>query len=164
MDFRHPTIEDAGEMWRIAKETSLDLNSSYSYLMMAELFSETCMVVEDGGEIVAFVTGFEFKKAPDTLFVWQIAVQPEYRKEKLAQKMLYHLIEDTGSHYVQATIEEVNEASFGLFESLADKFDTKFWKTDGFEEDHFPDDHGSEEMIKVGPIDHERYFSEEEQD
>jgi len=152
MNFRHPTINDAGEMWRIAKETSLDLNSSYSYLMMAELFSDTCLIVEDQDEIVAFTTAFEFKKSPDTLFVWQIAVKPSYRKEKLAQKMLYHLVEDTGALYVQATIEEENKASFGLFESLAEKFDTRFWKTDGFEETHFPDEHDSEAMIKVGPI------------
>ena len=157
MDFRHPTIDDAGDMWRIAKETSLDLNSSYSYLMMAELFSDTCMVVEDHGEIVAFTTAFEFKKSPDTLFVWQIAVKSDYRKENLAQKMLYHLVEDTGSYYVQATIEEENKASFGLFESLADKFDTKFWKSDGFEEADFPDDHDSETMIKVGPIAQENF-------
>jgi L-2,4-diaminobutyric acid acetyltransferase len=142
MDFKHPSRDDAGEMWRIAKETSLDLNSSYSYLMMAELFPETCLVVEDCGEIVAFTTGFEFKKSPDTLFIWQIAVKPEYRKHKLAQKMLYHLVEDTGAHYVQAT---------------AEKFNTKFWKSDGFEEDHFPDDHDSETMIKVGPINKENF-------
>jgi L-2,4-diaminobutyric acid acetyltransferase len=157
MDFKHPSRDDAGEMWRIAKETSLDLNSSYSYLMMAELFPETCLVVEDCGEIVAFTTGFEFKKSPDTLFIWQIAVKPEYRKHKLAQKMLYHLVEDTGAHYVQATIEQANKASFGLFESVAEKFNTKFWKSDGFEEDHFPDDHDSETMIKVGPINKENF-------
>ena len=155
MNFRHPTIDDAGKMWRIAKETSLDLNSSYSYIMMAELFSETCLVVEDCGEIVAFTTGFEFKKSPDTLFVWQIAVLPEYRKEKLAQRMLRHLVSSTKSKYIQATIEEANIASFSLFESLADKFEAKFQRQQGFDEGHFPDDHNSETMVRVGPIKNE---------
>lgn len=155
MIFRHPTIEDAGEMWEIARDTSLDLNSSYSYLMMAELFSETCLVVEDQGKIVAFVTGFEFKKSPDTLFVWQIAVRSEYRKEKLAQRMLSELAVLTQASYIQATVEETNLPSMGLFESIAEKFDTKFRKTDGFEEEHFPDDHQAESMIRVGPINFE---------
>lgn len=155
MIFRNPSIEDAAEMWNIANETSLDLNSSYSYLMMAELFSETCLVVEDNDKIVAFTTAFEFKKSPDTLFVWQIAVLPKYRKEKLAQRMLQKLVKSTKSKYIQATIEEANIASFSLFESLANKFEAKFQRQQGFDEDHFPDDHNSETMIKVGPIKNE---------
>ena len=155
MIFRNPTIDDAAEMWQIAKDTSLDLNSSYSYLMMAELFSETCIVVEHNSKIVAFVTGFEFKKTPDTLFIWQVAVLPKFRKEKLAQRMIQQLVTNTNSKYVQATIEEANVASFSLFESIAKKFETKFQKEVGFEEEYFPDDHNSETLIRVGPIKNE---------
>ena len=69
----NPEVKHAAGMWEVAKQIGLDLNSSYSYLMMSEFFSETCVVCVDRitDHVVGFVTGFQFKKTPDSLFIWQ---------------------------------------------------------------------------------------------
>lgn len=152
MEIFNPTTDDAAEMWELARDAGLDLNSSYSYLMMSEYFSDSCAIARDG-DLMGFVTGFVLRKTPDTLFVWQVAVDERARGQGLAKQMIDKLIDDQGVKYVEATITPQNRASIALFKSLAEEKHTYF-NTDKnfFDEDTFPTDHESEMLVRVGPI------------
>src|SRR5699024_11825128 len=80
LGFCKPTKDDGAEVWELIKHTGvLDLNSSYSYLMWCEIFSETSIVVEREGNTVGFISGFIHPDQPDTLFIWQVAVDASER-------------------------------------------------------------------------------------
>lgn len=153
----HPSVDDAGSMWELAKNTSLDLNSSYSYLMMAEFFSDTCMIARDEDKLIAFMTGFQFKSSPDSYFVWQIAVDPDYRNQKLAQKMIYQMVKEVDPQFIQANITTANKASINMFKIVAENYNTEFKSSRGFSEEDFPDDHQAEMLITIGPLRRFRY-------
>lgn len=152
--YGHPTIEDGNRMWEIASESSLDLNSSYSYLMMAKFFNDRCFVVRDNEEIVGFITGFVLKD--DVYFVWQICIDDKYRGQGLAKKLLIEatetLTKTENIKFIQATVSPTNTASMKLFKSIANKHKTFFATKSGFEEDDFPDDKPEERLIQVGPL------------
>ena len=71
-----PDVADGSALWRIAGDSgTLDLNSSYSYLLWCRDFADTSAVARDEtGEPVGFVTGYVRPERPDTLLVWQVAV------------------------------------------------------------------------------------------
>src|SRR2546422_546004 len=88
-----PSVADGAALWRIAKESgTLDLNSSYSYLLWCRDFAATSAVVRAeggyGGEPVGFVTGYVRPEDPGTLLVWQVAVDAAYRGHGLAAALL----------------------------------------------------------------------------
>src|SRR6187397_2567124 len=75
LQLRSPAVEDGARLWQIAADSRvLDVNSSYSYVLWCRDFSATSIVAEDAGRVVGFVTGYIRQDAPDTLFVWQVAV------------------------------------------------------------------------------------------
>ena len=81
-------------MFRIVEESKvLDVNSPYSYLMWSKFFSNTSIVAEtEDGEIIGFVSGFIQPEAPDTFFVWQVAVDSTYRGNGLATKLIHRIL------------------------------------------------------------------------
>lgn len=144
-------------MYRIAEETPVDLNSSYSYLMMAEFFSKTCLVCEnDQKEVIGFCTGNIVVDPdvmfPDTLFIWQIAVLKDYRGMGLSKQMLTQLVQEIKTPYLRCTITRENKNSIGSFRSLAKHYETEFKTSEGFTEDDFPDDKAAEMLVTIGPI------------
>lgn len=88
-------MEDGASLWRIARDSEvLDLNSSYSYLLWCRDFAATSAVARDEhGEPVAFVTGYVRPDRPQTLVVWQVAVDDAYRGRGLAADLLDALTE-----------------------------------------------------------------------
>ncbi|HLS08670.1 diaminobutyrate acetyltransferase [Lentibacillus sp.] len=159
--FRKPTKDDGAEVWELIKETGvLDLNSSYSYLMWCEIFSETSIVVERDGKTVGFISGFIHPDQPDTLFIWQVAVDASERGNGLATRMLYQLLKREGCeevNYVEATVSPSNIASQQLFKGLAKKLRTKCVIHDYFTSGDFPKEgHEDERLFKIGPIQKEK--------
>ena len=155
MIVKHPKLEDANEMWELANKANLDVNSSYSYLMMTKFFSDRCFVLKkDDGQVVGFATGFILKN--DVYFVWQIGIDPEYQGRGLSKELLTQavdiLVKKQDVKFVQATITPENIASMRLFKKLASIHNTFFAVKDGFDEDHFPDDKPGEKLIQVGPL------------
>ncbi|MGM8212809.1 diaminobutyrate acetyltransferase [Virgibacillus sp. W0430] len=159
--FRKPDKEDGAGVWELIKETGvLDLNSSYSYVMWCEIFSETSIVVEDkNGDTVGFISGFIHPDTPDTLFIWQVAVDESARGQGLATRMLFKLLEreqENSIRYVEATVAPSNVPSKRLFQGLAQKLDTKCLITEYFSSEHFPEegqeDHEDELKFRIGPI------------
>src|SRR5699024_9351850 len=136
----------------------LDLNSSYSYLMWCELFSETSIVAQREGNTVGFISGFLHPMKKDTLFIWQVAVNPSERGRGLATKMLRELLERSACKdvtFVEATVSPSNKPSQSLFKGLAEKLDTNCNVSDYFSSKDFPDEgeeHEDELLFQIGPF------------
>ncbi|RLL45513.1 diaminobutyrate acetyltransferase [Oceanobacillus piezotolerans] len=157
--FRKPKKEDGAEVWELVKHTgNLDLNSSYSYLMWCEIFSDTSIVVvrKETQKVVGFISGFIHPEQQDTIFIWQVAVHASERGRGLATKMLLQLLERdycVDVHYVEATVGPSNTPSKRLFLGLARKFQTNWKISDYFKADDFPSKgHEDELLFKIGPI------------
>ncbi|MDZ5783159.1 diaminobutyrate acetyltransferase [Marinococcus luteus] len=154
--FDKPTVEDGADMWELVKNSTLDLNSSYKYIMMCEFFAETCVVAKENDELVGFVTAFIPPEKQDTVFVWQVGVDTSQRGKGLASRLLDALLERDVCEevlYLEATITPSNEASQALFKKLAKKRETEVTVSECFTEDLFPDDEHEEELtFRVGPF------------
>ncbi|AIF43973.1 diaminobutyrate acetyltransferase [Virgibacillus sp. SK37] len=155
--FRKPTKDDGAAVWELIKDTGvLDLNSSYSYLMWCEVFSETSIVADREEEAVGFISGFIHPEHPKTLFIWQVAVNESERGKGLGTKMLFQLLQRKACanvSYVEATVSPSNTASQQLFKGLAKKLDTNCEIGDYFSADDFPQEgHEDELLFKIGPF------------
>jgi L-2,4-diaminobutyric acid acetyltransferase len=151
-----PIIADGGAMWRIAHDSrALDLNSSYSYLLMARDFAQTCAVARLGDEVVGFITGYLRPDDPNTLVVWQVAVDRMHRRAGVANALLDHLIDRMvvdGVRHLETTITSDNTASIGLFTAVAVHRAAALAVNDLFSAEMFPDGHDEERLYRIGPF------------
>lgn len=157
--YRSPRREDGASMWSLVRDSgTLDLNSSYCYLVLAEWFSDTCKLAvnmndQQVHEAVGLVTGFRQPAEQDTLFVWQIAVDKAYRGQGIAMRLLDELTANSEIRYLEATISPSNLSSRRLFEKWANKHKAPIVKSEGFGETCFPDQlHEHEQLYRIGPI------------
>jgi L-2,4-diaminobutyric acid acetyltransferase len=141
VNFRSPQADDGLEIHRlIADSPPLDLNSVYAYYLLCTHFSETCVVAEQGGELLGFISAYRLPRRADTLFVWQVAVCSSARGRGIARRMLDRLLDrlrDEELRYLEVTVNPSNAASRGLFERLARSRGTvlqedRFLDTDAF--------------------------------
>ena len=123
ISFRPPSKEDGKSIHQLIRDSkTLDLNSAYLYFLLADHFSETCVVAEEAGKLIGFASAYRLPKAPNTLFVWQIGVDASARGKGIASRMLQHL--ETRPFFseidrIQLTISPSNAASRALFEKWA---------------------------------------------
>ncbi|MDZ7732889.1 MAG: diaminobutyrate acetyltransferase [Acidimicrobiia bacterium] len=154
IDIRRPTIADGADVWRVATRAgSLDVNSSYSYLLWCRDFAATSTIARRGAEPMGFVTGYLRPDAPDTLVVWQVAVVPEARGERAGARMLAELVDRVGPGFLEATVTPDNEPSRRLFGSLARDRDAAITFSPLFASADFPEAHEPEELLRIGPFD-----------
>lgn len=120
---RKPVASDGYEIHQlIANSPPLDLNSVYSYYLLSDHFRDTCVVAENQGRMVGFLSAYRIPQRPDTLFVWQVVVNRALRGQRIAWRMLESLLQritSSGVVAVEATVNPSNAASRGLFEHLA---------------------------------------------
>ncbi|MDT0544560.1 MULTISPECIES: diaminobutyrate acetyltransferase [Streptomyces] len=154
-----PCVEDGAAIWRIARDSgTLDLNSSYSYLLWCRDFAATSVVARDAhGEPVGFVTGYIRPRRPRTLVVWQVAVDRAWRGRGLAAALLDGLAarvaEQSGIHRVETTITPDNTASNRLFTSFAERHGAPVEREVLFDGGLFPDGgHEPEVLYRIGPF------------
>lgn len=157
VSFRKPTVNDGAQMFKIVENSGvLDVNSPYSYLMWGKYFNETSIVAEVNGEIIGFISGLIQPDAPETIFVWQIAIDEKYRGNGLALTSLNNLIKQVKHKnitHLEATITPSNIPSNRLFTKLATKLGTDHRVYPCFEEKHFPDGDFEEELTyRIGPF------------
>lgn len=161
LEFRRPTAEVGYPLHRlIADSPPLDPNSIYCNLLQASHFADTAVAVFDDDQLVGFVSGYILPNKPDTLFVWQIVIAKAARGKGLAKRMLKHLLGReacAGVRYIETTITPDNDASWGLFRSLARDLDTELESEVFFEKDaHFGGEHDDEHLLVIGPFNVER--------
>ncbi|MBF6475589.1 MULTISPECIES: diaminobutyrate acetyltransferase [Nocardia] len=152
---RTPRLGDGAPMWRIAKDSAvLDVNSSYAYLMWCRDFAGTSVVAESDGRVVGYVIGFVRPQAPDTVFVWQIAVDRAQRGRGIAAELLHTLLNSVaaqGVSVLETTISPDNAASVALFTSVAKERDADLTKRPLFDAGVFPDNHAPEDLYRIAP-------------
>lgn len=151
-----PSSADGGAIWRIARDSvKLDLNSSYAYLMWCHDFADTSLVARVGDEVVGFVIGYRRPTAPDTVVVWQIAVDGSQRGRGTAGALLDTLVNrlaDEGVRFMETTITPDNAPSNALFASLAQRWGVPMDPAGTFDAGDFPDEHESEVRFRIGPF------------
>ncbi|MET8876681.1 diaminobutyrate acetyltransferase [Nocardia sp. NPDC004604] len=152
---RQPRVGDAAEIWRIAKDSRvLDTNSSYAYLLWCRDFAGTSVVAEVGGRVVGFVIGYLRPQAPETVFVWQVAVEREQQGRGLGAALLEKLLDTVAAAGVSAletTIAPDNPASIAMFGSVARRRAARMTKRSLFDSDLFPDSHADEDLYLIAP-------------
>lgn len=144
-------------MFRIVEESKvLDVNSSYSYLMWSKYFHETSIVAECEDRVIGFVSGFIQPTSLETLFVWQVAVDLDFRGLGLATKLIEQLLDHLRNqdvNYLEATVTPSNIPSSKLFKGIAEKHNTECAIFECFSKDQFPDpSHESELTYRIGPF------------
>ncbi|MEV2217334.1 diaminobutyrate acetyltransferase [Streptomyces sp. NPDC050997] len=154
-----PSVADGAALWRMARDSKvLDLNSSYSYLLWCRDFAATSAVARDEhGAPVGFVTAYVRPDRPDTLLVWQVAVNESHRGRGLAAALLDGLVARTaaerGLTTVETTITPDNTASERLFTSFAERHGARLEREVLFETGVFPDGpHDPEVLYRIGPL------------
>ena len=141
-------------MWELASR-SLDLNSRYSYLLLSEYFDQTCVVATDGDELLGFATGFAVPDDPETLFIWQIAVDGAGRGRGVASGMLDDLVgrrRPVPFRFLEATVTPDNDASARLFQRFAERRGAPCERDVLFEVGDFGGEHAAEIRFRIGPF------------
>ena len=154
---RQPRKTDAAAIHRlIADCPPLDLNSLYTYLLLSEHFSRTCVLAGSGESIDGFISGYIPPGRPKVLFIWQVAVHADARGIGLASQMLDQLLRRThisAVEYIETTVSPGNLASRAMFASLARNLLAPLNETPLFERRHFgAQGHEDEPLICIGPF------------
>jgi L-2,4-diaminobutyric acid acetyltransferase len=157
LQFRAASVADGAGLWELARQTGLDLNSPYSYLMLGKFFGQTCLVAEEDGRIVGFVSAFRPPQESETIFVWQIGVADSQRGKGVGSALLRELLECEGCRgvrYLAATVTATNLPSQRLFRGVARNLGTSCEVTDCFLEHLFPagSGHEAERLFRIGPL------------
>lgn len=155
-ELRSPQLADAPEVWRlIANTAELDLNSSYAYLLWCRDFADSSIVAVHDGAVRGFISGYLRPSAPDTLFVWQVAVDAQHRGQGLASRMLHGLLGKLGGRgvrWIETTVTADNRASNQLFASFARSCGVTESLEELFSEEMYPDQHATELLHRIGPL------------
>ncbi len=140
----------------VAQCPPLDTNSAYLNFLQCTHFADTSVVVESQSQLHGAITGYYKPEAPDTLFVWQVAVAQAARGKGLAKKMLCYLVDaglGCGLDFIETTITQNNRASWALFEALATHYQvpliSNLWLD---QSEHFVGLHDSEYLVRIGPF------------
>ncbi len=142
-------------MWRLARDSRvLDVNASYAYLLWARDFAATSVVATVGDEPAGFVTGYARPDRPETLMIWQVAVDERHRGRGLARRMLAEIVDRHGDRFshLETTITADNAASIALFSSFATSRGALLERSELFAAPLFPDGHDAEVLFRIGPL------------
>jgi L-2,4-diaminobutyric acid acetyltransferase len=156
--YRPPIIEDGAFIWQLARDSGmLDLNSTYCYLILCRDFAKTCAVAEANGKILGFVTAYLPPDRKDTLFIWQISVNSEYRRQGIATNLIQELLQRSdiccSANYLEASIGARNQASRALIIALARKLDCGLTEQPCFPTTLFPEkNREAENFFRIGPF------------
>jgi L-2,4-diaminobutyric acid acetyltransferase len=154
--FRAPRTEDGAAVWHLIRSCEpLDENSLYCNLLQCDHFGDTCVAAEraNDGALVGWVSAYLLPDDPQTLFVWQVAVDESAQGQGVAGKMLTALMERQACADVRrlkTTITRDNAASWALFRSFARRQGAELRSEPYFrKDDHFDGAHVTEHMVTI---------------
>jgi len=156
--FQRPETGDGKYFWEIAKASkTLDVNSLYHYLIMCSHFGRTCIAAKKQEQVVGLVTAYIPPDLPDTIFVWQVAVDEKHRGRGLGLRMLVKVFNNAKAVNVKnldATITPSNLASINLFKATARVLNAPFeFEKEFFSAENFGKNvHEPEILFHIGPI------------
>lgn len=155
---RSPTVGDAAGILQLVRCCGpLDVNSQYLYVLLCHHFAQTCAVAERGGVIVGFVSAYRPPCESETLFVWQVAVAPEARGQRLASRLIEQILSHPACADVrrlEATVSPSNQPSRALFQSLARRLQAECRISPLFSEHLLSgaEAHEQEDLYRIGPF------------
>jgi len=157
IELRSPVLEDGMSVFRLIQRCPpLDTNSSYCNFLQCVHFSNTSVVADSEGALAGFMSAYRLPEKPDTLFIWQIAVDQRARGQGLALQMLIHLLGRTSCKdisHIETTITRDNAPSWRLFESLAKRLGGNIQSVGWLDtKTHFDGQHDSELLVHIGPF------------
>lgn len=156
LTLRPPVLEDGKAVHELIQRCPpLDVNSSYNYFLLCSHFRDTCVVAEANERIVGFLSAYLIPSRPDTLFVWQVAVDDAVRGQGLAGRMLEQVAARpacAGITTLETTISPSNISSRRVFERFAEKHQAESSEETFLEASHFgAEAHEDERLISIGP-------------
>ena len=154
---RHPTAADGYAVNQlVAANPPLDPNSIYCNLLQCSHFAGTAIAAFKGEQMVGFASGYVLPNEPNVLFVWQIVVDRAARGLGLAKKLVKAQLASDACQQVthmHTTITPDNDASWGVFKSLARDLSADLNSDVYFEKDtHFGGVHDDEHRLVIGPF------------
>lgn len=166
IELRRPSVDDGSALHGLVVDSQvLDVNSRYCYLLIASHFRDTSVVAECAGRCLGFISAYRRPDVPDTLFVWQVMVHAQARRQGLALRMLLEILARDDCRdlcWVEATVTADNHPSRALFSRLAWHLSCPLAEGPGFDrEAHFHNTHDSEKLVRIGPISHPLSISSE---
>lgn len=157
---RPPTIRDGATLHSLIQRCPpLDPNSCYAYLLHGLHFSDTCILAEHADHgVAAYISAYLPPGRPDTLFVWQVAVDAHHRGAGLARTLLHNLLARpacAGVRWLETTVSPGNLPSTHLFESLARELGCSCTVSELFAVTDFgAANHEAEHLFRIGPLTH----------
>ena len=156
---RQPTDGDGHSLHQlVARCQPLDTNSVYCNLLQCTDFADTAIAAENAdGNLVGFISGYRPPARPDTLFVWQVAVDSSMRGQGLALRMLLALTARvaaaSGVRFIETTISPDNAASQALFLKAFNQLGISHTTSVLFSSaQHFAGLHEDEVLYRAGPL------------
>lgn len=154
---RYPKKADAFGIHSLIKQCPpLDLNSIYTYLLLSEHFSQTCVVAQSEQGLDGYLSAYIPPGRPDVIFVWQVAVHERARGRGLGRQMLTHLLSRPSLaeiQFLETTVGPDNAASRGMFTGLARNLQADVSESELFGSHLFGDaGHDDERLIRIGPM------------
>lgn len=154
---RPPVPDDGIAVHNLIRQSAfLDDNSLYCYLLVCTHFKSTSVVAMLGNDLAGVITAYIPPEQPDTLFVWQVAVDTAVQGRGLASRMLNDLLDRNSTRdiqYIETTVTADNSASRAMFMSLARRFNAGVSESVMFDrEKHFLNLHDAEHMLRIGPL------------
>lgn len=154
--YRPPRTQDGASIWRLIGSCEpLDSNSLYCNLLQCDHFGDTCVVAERAADaaLVGWISAYLLPDEPDTLFVWQVAVDRRVQGMGVGKRLLWELLQREACESVdrlQTTITADNKASWALFSSLARACGGALGHEPHFRKDaHFDGRHPTEHMVTI---------------
>ncbi len=93
----------------------LDVHTPYTYWVMATYFGEYSFIAYDDGKPIGYIMNL---KKDNTLFIWQIGIIPDYRKQGISQRLIGKAVRaalKSGCTSAQVTIAPENIDSYCAF-------------------------------------------------
>lgn len=155
---RRPTDGDGYPLHQlVARCQPLDRNSVYCNLLQCTDFADTAIAAEGpDGQLAGFISGYRPPSRPDTLFIWQVAVDAPMRGQGLALRMLLALVSrlaEQGVCYLETTISPDNGASRALFQRAFERLNAPSSSRTLFSSaEHFAGLHEDEVLYRAGPF------------
>jgi L-2,4-diaminobutyric acid acetyltransferase len=155
---RAPHSRDATFVAKLVTDAgTLEVNTTYAYVLLCTHFAETCAVAERAGEIIGCALGYRVPARSNTLFVWQIGVQQTARRLGIGRRLLNELVSRpqlADVQFLETTVAPSNAASRSLFERWATEHGTRLRCVGVFESSLFGStcEHENEEVLQIGPF------------
>lgn len=122
MELRLLSAEDAPIIMEMAKNNPpLEEHTPYTYWVMCSYCNRCSYALFVDNQIIGYVMCVE---NPNTVFIWQLCVLPEFRKNGYATILLNEVFDlaKTLHKNIQMTIEDDNAASVGCFQKICTKY------------------------------------------